>query len=182
MAFPREKYTQLAIKTRAWATGPGTVQALREAGWPAAQVDAPVVGQFDSEALWALVRHQVPPGGRVLVVRAAGGGRDWLTQQLEADGAVVEHCAAYQRHLPLWTAAQQAEARSLLGPHAVWLLSSSEGIGNLASLLPGQDWSRARAIATHPRIADTARALGFSVVAPSRPTLPDVLASIESLA
>ncbi len=176
------EYAQLAIKTRAWATGPGTTQALRDAGWPAARVDAPSGGEFDSEALWLRVRHQVPSGGRVLVVRGSGGGRDWLTQQLQADGVVVDHCAAYERRAPVWSAAQKALARSLAGPDAVWLFSSSEGIGNLAGLLPGQDWSQARAIATHARIAETARALGFAVVAPSRPTLANVLASIESMA
>jgi uroporphyrinogen-III synthase len=182
MASSQSEHGQIAITMRAWATGPGTVQALLGAGWPAMQIDAPATGQFDSEALWLQVRHQVPPGGRVLMVRATGGGRDWLTRQLEADGVAVEHCAAYRRQVPVWTAAQAEQARSLAGPHAVWLLSSSEGIGNLASLLPGQDWSKARAIATHPRIAGTARALGFAVVAPSRPTLAEVLASIESLA
>ena len=47
-----------------------------------------------------------------------------------------------------------------------------------------QVWAQAaRAVATHPRIADAARAAGFGVVRLSRPTLDDVVrvvASIES--
>jgi len=176
------EYAQTAIKTRAWATGPGTVKALQDAGWPAGQIDSPPPGPLDSEALWRQVRHQVAPGGRVLVVRGAGGGRDWLTLQLEADGVLVEHCDAYERRRPAWTAAQMQQARSLAGPHAAWLFSSSEGVRNLGVLMPQQDWSQTRAIATHARIAQAAQALGFAVAAPSRPTLPEVLASIESLA
>lgn len=186
--FPLVECAKSAIKTRAWATGPGTVQALLQAGWPPALIDAPDARQavqFDSEALWALVRRQVPAGGRVLVVRGADGGRDWLTGQLQAAGVAVDHCSAYRRRLPMWTAAQRAAAFDLAGPlarQAVWLLSSSEGVRNLASLMPGQNWSVASAIATHVRIAQAARDLGFAVVALSRPTLPEVLASIESLA
>lgn len=47
----------IAIKTRAWAPGPGTAWALAEAGVPAALIDgpAPDAPQFDSEALWQQV-------------------------------------------------------------------------------------------------------------------------------
>ncbi|MGE3348297.1 MAG: uroporphyrinogen-III synthase, partial [Ramlibacter sp.] len=41
---------------------------------------------------------------------------------------------------------------------------------------------RARAVATHPRIAQAAREAGFGVVCESRPALADVVASIESFA
>jgi uroporphyrinogen-III synthase len=46
--------------------------------------------------------------------------------------------------------------------------------------LPGQSWAQARALATHPRIAQAVRALGFASVRESRPAFDDVLASIES--
>jgi len=64
----------------------------------------------------------------------------------------------------------------------VWLFSSSEAIANLQLLAPGQSWQQARAVATHPRIAQAARAAGFGVVWESRASLDDVLASIESTA
>ena len=68
-----------AIKTRAWATGPGTVRALLQAGVAPACLDAPALdaGQFDSEALWQVVGAQVQSGSRVLIVRggdSAGKG------------------------------------------------------------------------------------------------------------
>ena len=48
---------------RYWATGPGTRQALLDSGVPAARIDAPPADaiQFDTEALWQQVRHQVQP-------------------------------------------------------------------------------------------------------------------------
>ena len=64
---------------------------------------------------------------------------------------------------------------------ALWLFSSSEAITNLCQCLPGTDWSAARALVTHPRIGDAARAAGFGAVHDTRPTLEAVAASIESL-
>jgi uroporphyrinogen-III synthase len=62
------------------------------------------------------------------------------------------------------------------------LFSSSEAIGNLVQAVPQQSWKQAKALATHPRIAQAARKAGFAVVCESRPTLADVVASIESMA
>ena len=63
---------------------------------------------------------------------------------------------------------------------SVWLFSSAEGLDSLPRL-PTGDWSHARAIATHPRIAEAARAAGWGVVIESRPSVDDIVASIESL-
>lgn len=178
-----------AINFRAWSTGPGTAEALHRAGVPAVRIDTPAAdaGQFDSEALWQQVRGQVVAGFRVLIVRggdAAGrlAGRDWLARQLQAAGAVVEEVAVYERQLPDWSAAQRTLAAGAAGDGSVWLFSNSEAIGNLQHLLPGQPWQAARAVATHPRIAQAARDAGFGVVCESRPALADVVASIESIA
>ncbi len=175
--------------TRAWATGPGTSQALVAGGVPRAQVDAPDPhsAQFDSEALWALVAADVRPGDRVLIVRggdASGqpAGRDWLATRLESAGARVETAVAYIRELPRWDAACRDRALAGARTGAWWLFSSSEGVENLGRLLPGQDWSSARALCTHPRIADAARAAGFGTVASTRPGLEDVAAFLQSRA
>jgi hypothetical protein len=74
-AFAHVFRAQAAIKTRAFVTGPGSLAALHQAGVDAAWMDAPdtQAGQFDSEALWAVVAHRVVPGYRVLIVR--GGPR-----------------------------------------------------------------------------------------------------------
>jgi uroporphyrinogen-III synthase len=174
-------------KARAWAPGPATQEALRAAAVPPGRIDAPAAdaAQFDSESLWLQVREQLHAGDRLLLVRggdAAGRsqGRDWLVQQLAMRGVAVDTVVAYTRQRPAWTEAQQALARRAAQDGSLWLFSSSEAAGHLGQLLPGQDWSRARALATHPRIADTVRALGFGAVGEARPAFEDVLASIES--
>ena len=174
-------------RARAWAPGPGTREALLVAGVSPARIDAPSAeaGQFDSEALWQLVGGQLGAGHRLLIVRGAGPGgrsegREWLGQQALAAGARVDHVAAYRRELPAWTEAQKQEAARAGHDGSWWLFSSSEAARNLSVLLPGQDWSRARAVATHPRIVESVRALGFGRVVASRPALDEVVASIES--
>ena len=197
----------VAIETRVWVPGPGTHAAVLAQGVPAQQVDAPPVdgGQFDSEALWQQVHQQVTAGTRVLIVRgdtrgaddaeaerpasnapsaqgSRGVGRDWLAQRLQQAGAVVDFVVAYQRRAPVWGETERALATQAATDGSVWLFSSAEAVAHLGSLLPHQSWAQARAVATHPRIAQAAHALGFAVVRESRPTLADTLASIESLA
>ena len=184
-----------AINTRFWSTGPGTEQALLRHGVTPAQLDSPPeqAGQFDSEALWAQVQSQIQPGDRVLIVRGdsegdepqagtmrPGVGRDWLADRLTQAGAQVQFVVAYRRGPPVWGADEQAVARSGATDGALWLLSSSEAVAHLKDLLPGQNWGLARALATHPRIADAARQQGFGQVAVTRPALVDVVASIKS--
>jgi len=183
-----------AIKTRAWAPGPGTARALVQAGVPRAAIDgpAPDAPQFDSEALWEQVAAQIGPGDRVLIVRGRsatpqgaheselGSGRDWLARRIEAAGGQVEFVVAYQRGAPQWSDAQVALAQQAAQDGSVWLLSSSEAVAHLAEALPGQRWGAARALATHPRIAEAARDAGFGTVFECRPALEDVVASIES--
>jgi len=182
-----------ASKTRAWAPGPATAQALARAGVPLALIDgpAPDAPQFDSEALWKQVGGQLAPGDRVLIVRGQTGGlpespqgtgRDWLARQIEHAGASVDFVVAYQRVAPVWDAPDIALARQAAHDGSVWLLSSSEAVMHLAAVLPGQDWAHARALVTHPRIAEAARAAGFGHISACRPSLKDVVASIESAA
>ncbi|WP_028603026.1 uroporphyrinogen-III synthase [Ottowia thiooxydans] len=177
----------LAMGPRAWSPGPGTTRALLESGWPASAIDAPSpdAPQFDSESLWDEVQAQASAGKRVLIVRGADAqgqvaGRAWLATQLRAAGVTVEEVAAYRRALPVLGAAQRTLAEAAAADGSVWLFSSSEAIANLCALLPAQDWSHARALATHERIAQTARQAGFGRVTQTRPTLDAVAASIES--
>ncbi|MDO8449829.1 MAG: uroporphyrinogen-III synthase [Rhodoferax sp.] len=184
---------QAAIKTRAWATGPGTARALLREGVAPDRLDVPALdaGQFDSEALWQVVGAQVHAGDRVLIVRGGdaagsgspgqGTGREWFANRVAQAGARADFVVAYQRYAPQFSAHECELARQAATDGAVWLLSSTEAVANLSAWLPGQSWSRARAVATHPRIAAAARMAGFGVVCESRPTLPDVVASIESM-
>lgn len=172
---------------RCWATGPGTVRALHEAGVPASCVDAPGddAAQFDSEALWAVVRPQVVAGTRVLIVRGgdvAGqpGGRDWLARTVQSAGGAIEVVAAYRRLAPIFGEAERRLAIQGATDGSVWLFSSSEGIANLCQAVPEIDWRSARAVATHPRIGEAARAAGFGTVVLSQPGLAALAASIES--
>lgn len=185
-----------AIKTiafpRLWAPGPGTARALQALGAPASSIDQPALdaAQFDSESLWQQVGSSVNAGDRVLIVRGSnakapetqGNGREWLRAQIEKAGGHVDFVAAYTRAAPDFTPAQLARARSATHSGSPWVLSSAQALGFLIAALPAQDWSRARAVATHPRIAQAARAAGFGTVTECRPALGDVasmLASIE---
>jgi uroporphyrinogen-III synthase len=180
---------------RCWATGPGTHKALLQAGVPEACIDSPAAdaAQFDSEALWQRVSTQVLAGKPVLIVRGhdvntqpdaalSGTGRDWLAQQLQAAGASAQFVVAYERRTPVWSTLEKAQATQAATDSSVWCFSSSQAIQNLAHILPRQSWAKARCIATHPRIAQTAQALGFGEIHMSKPSLPDVLVSLESLA
>lgn len=181
---------QAAIKTRVWSPGPGTARALQALGVDAARIDLPAPGatQFDSESLWAQVHQQIAPGDRVLIVRGTeagaaqqGTGRDWLAQQIQTAGGQTDFVVVYTRSAPDWDAAQQAQARTAAVDGSLWLLSSSQAVNHLRAALSGQSWHQARALATHPRIAHAARAAGFGSVRECRPTLDDVVASIESV-
>jgi len=164
---------------RAWATGPGTRDALLRAGVPATHVDAPAAdaAQFDSETLWRSVEGQCGPGDRVLLVRG-GGGREWLEHVLRQLGVTVDTVHAYSRNVPAWSDAQRSLAQG--ASHAAWLFSSSQAVANLAELVPRAQWAHAHAVVTHARIAQAARAVGFGVVRESRPALDDVIAALES--
>lgn len=180
---------------RAAAPGPGSSAALREAGVPAQAIVEPAVegGRFDSEALWAVLQGQGPwRGASVLIVRGSvdgephGSGREWLSQTLTAAGARVEFVAAYRRGAPRLDPAEQAAwAHALAVPaEHLWLFSSSEAIGQLERLATDRaadrSWAAALALATHPRIAERARAAGFARVLQAAPTLAAIVAAIEA--
>lgn len=175
------------LSVRAWSVGPGTTAALRRHGWPAQAIDAPALdaAQYESETLWQRVAGQLRPGLRVLIVRggdASGqlAGRDWLRQRLLGAGAEVTQVVAYRRAAARLDETQLARARRGASDGSLWLLSSSEALAHLCAQLPEVDWRAARALATHERIAENARACGFGQVRLTRPALADVLASIKS--
>jgi uroporphyrinogen-III synthase len=179
-------------RLRHWATGPGTVQALAAHGVPVERIDAPdaQAAQWDSEALWARVHTQVQTGCKVLILRGEDVGtpsasREWLGSQVRAAGGEVEFAAVYQRRAPHFSPQQTARAQQAASDGSVWVFSSSQAVAHLprwASAQGGGIWSQARCIATHPRIAQAAQALGFAVVCTSRPSVQDVAQSIKSLA
>ena len=182
------------------APGPGTRAALVANGVPAERIDAPPAdaAQFDSEALWQLVGNRDWRGTRVLIVRgitsvgsgaantggsASAPGRDWIARQWQAAGADVSFVSVYERRAPVFNPAQIEAAKRALADGSIWLFSSSEAVANLTGQagLMGADWSRARAVATHPRILEAVRSAGWGVVRESRPALDDILNSLRSI-
>lgn len=179
---------------QAWGTGPGTEAALRAEGWPAQLIRCPGADatQFDSEALWTLVQADVQRWRQdglehpALIVRGADAqgqmaGRDWLARQMADAGLQVVQCSAYARQAPHLNAAQLADARRALGHGDWWLFSSSEAAVHLRQALPDIDLSQARALATHPRIAERLQQLGWGRVAVVPAALPAQALSIKSL-
>jgi len=176
---------------QAAATGPGTVAALREAGVPMTAIAAPRpdAPRFDAEALWVDALSRRHWAGRSVLIVRGEAGRDWLADTLRQAGAEVHFLCAYRQQPPAW----DAGARALLDAVAAqpqahrWLFSSSSAIGHLsdylaahlaeAPLLAGV-WA-VPALATHPRIAETARAAGFVQVGQVPPDPQAVLDALR---
>lgn len=148
--------------------------------------------RFDSEALFAALVERLGlaalSGRPVLIVRG-DGGREWLAERLREAGAQVEAVCAYRRVVPVPPAAAWARVRALLrgAPHA-WLLTSSEGVRNLQALAHTSLNENERAallhaplVAPHPRIAETARAVGFDTITTSGPGDARILAALRAL-
>lgn len=171
----------LAWPPSTWAgsTGPGTTAALLACGVPAGQLIEPAADapQWDTEALWLQMQHRLPDwAGQVVWVVRGEDGRDWLADKLRAQGAEVRFVAAYRRAAPEWGLAERALVeQALTRPQEhLWLFSSSEALANLAAVWPRADWSRSQALASHPRIAQAAVALGFAQVSLVRGGPPEV--------
>lgn len=172
-------------QTLAACVGPGSASALRAAGVPDALIRQPAADapQLDSEHLWPQLEAQCWQGRLALILRGEGG-RDWLSQRLRERGAEVREISVYRRGCPSLDDGEQALLdRALAAPRQhVWLFSSSEAIGHLRTLAgAGVDWSQARALATHPRIAAQAQALGFGAVVLTRPDAAAVAAAFAAL-
>lgn len=170
--------------TRAAATGPGTLQALHMAGVPAALCVAPPpqAARFDSAALWGQLRGESWVGREVLVLRG-NGGRDEFAAHLRADGAAVHFTQAYHRGPAQPNAAERARlGRAIAEPGShLWWLSSAEAVDCLAHLAGDTNWGAAQALASHPRIAQRARELGFGRVFEAPPTIEAVRASLAAI-
>jgi uroporphyrinogen-III synthase len=159
-----------AWPAEAWAaaTGPGTVAALRAAGVPAHRIVAPPAdaAQFDSEALWQRIASWRWAARPVWLVRG-NGGRDWLGARMRERGADVRVLQSYARAAPDLAEGERARLAAAIAEPArwIWMFSSSEAIDHLVALAPRADWRAGRAFASHPRIAERARAAGFGEVA-----------------
>ncbi|WP_254916141.1 uroporphyrinogen-III synthase [Pandoraea sp. PE-S2T-3] len=185
--------------------GPGSAQALAEAGIapPQHQVILPPGGpdaRFDSEALLAELDVAALAGRRVLIVRG-DGGRELLADTLRAAGAQVDIVSAYTRRAPAPDSAVWAalEARLTSSVPCAWVLTSSEAVRHLATMLaarygtqegvhtPGTPHVLAQILAapcftSHARIADAARAAGFDRITQCAAGDENLLAALKTWA
>ena len=170
--------------TLAACVGPGSARALQRAGVPPHLIVQPPADadSLDSEHLWPLLSPRDWKGKLALILRG-DGGRDWLAERLREQGARTLDFSVYQRRCPVLDAAEQALLAHIVAPAEggfIWLFSSAEAIGHLASLIDA-DWSRQRAIATHTRIAERARQLGIGDVVLTRPEAATVAAAAVAM-
>lgn len=161
---PRRGQTWLAV-------GDGTRRALARAGLAAI---APT--RMDSEGLLALPALADVQGLRVGLVTAPGG-RGVLAPVLAARGATVLRADVYVRHPAALPARRRAAlASALQAPdHVLLVVSSGEA---LAALLTQTDATALRScavVAASPRLADAARAAGFTRVATASDARPAAL-------
>lgn len=162
----------LASPARLLCPGGGTAQALLDLGIPASRIVQPATGApQDSEQLWLALQNSQPlqKNQSLLVLNgsdtnqsSASNKPNWLAEQARHLGVVVTELETYCRSTPDFTVAQAECAQASLQDGSIWLFSSSQSIANLTAAFPTLRWDSASCIATHPRIAHTARQAGFS--------------------
>lgn len=138
--------------------GPGSAQALREAG--VADVIVPTE-RFDSEGLLAMPELQHIAGWRVMIFRG-DGGRELLGDTLRSRGAMVEYASCYRR-----SQAQQPVSELLRAQPDAITVTSSEALGYLWQMLDGQArlaLCKMPLFAPHQRIAELAHRQGWTQV------------------
>lgn len=141
------------------AVGPGTAQALADAGIHACLYPR---DRYDSEALLALPELAADRiAGKGVIIFRGNGGRELLGETLEVRGARVVRVACYQRSGPATDKADLV-ARLKTGKIDGITVSSSEALGYLSALLddPAPIWITPLFV-SHGRIAERAEAMGF---------------------
>ena len=155
-----------------------------------ARIVSPDPAHSDSEhlvaALDAVIGLACLRGARALVVRG-DHGREWLPDALRAAGVVVDTVAAYRRAVPVLDAALATSLRTLLATPNDWIVTSSEALRGLAALTAEleppatvADLQRQHLVVPHPRIAETAWALGFTDVTLSGAGDERLIAALQS--
>lgn len=157
----------LVAARRAWparvriaGVGPGTGQALAEAGHADAILPRT---RFSSEGL--LAREEFTQvAGKTIVIFRGDGGRELLAAALRERGARVEYAECYRRTRPavdaaalrrLWTGAQ-VQVAIAASPDALRNLVAAVGPAGRGALLATP------LIVVSPRLAEIARELGFA--------------------
>jgi len=158
---------------RTATVGKGSAAQLQQRG--VAQVIAPSE-RYDSEALLDLPQMRAVAGWRIVIFRG-DGGRDLLGDTLLARGASVEYAECYRRSKP------DIDASPLVG---LWarnelsgiVITSSEGLRNLFEIVGSAgrpSLMKTLLFVPHPRIAETAHALGLTQVVLTEPNDEGIL-------
>lgn len=171
--------------------GEGSRQALARHGLSAdnAQIVSPIdPHRTDSETLLEVLDLAALKGRRVLIVRAETG-RELLADRLRAAGVEVEQIAAYQRGMPVFDEQRRAQLTALLAQPMSWVITSSEALRYLLEMVrqlaaePGvEQMLGSQLIVPHPRIAETAYALGFTCVMQTNSGDEALVTAIQSAA
>jgi uroporphyrinogen-III synthase len=141
------------------AIGRGSARALRKLG--VSTVIAPEAGA-DSESLLALPELNEIAGRRIVIFRGVGG-RELLHDALTHRGAQVVYAECYRRTKPAGDVAALTRGWAR-GEIDALVVTSSEGLRNLHGMFGESDrerFARTPLFVPHPRIAETARALGL---------------------
>ena len=169
--------------------GEGSRQALARHGVTeaSARIVSPVdPHRTDSETLLEVLDLPALQGRRVLIIRAETG-RELLADRLRLTGVEVEQVAAYQRGMPVFDAARHAQLNQLIASDSSWIITSSEALRNLLDMVrlgPGElgmaKILNSQLVVPHPRIAETAQALGFTRVTQTASGDEALVAAIQS--
>lgn len=132
------------------------------------------LAESDSEGLWRAIKDRFPNWAGLKVVLFRGdGGREWLVEQLQSVGAQVEAIAVYSRiplseSSPHWDRVLNANTDD-----ALWILTSSEAVRHLGSVLKQQGreayLTNASALCPHHNIANSAKEIGFATALECHP-------------
>ena len=153
---------KLPASLHVFAPGPGTAEELSRLG--VARVEMPE-SSFDSEGLLALpsLLAAAVKGKRIVIFRG-NDGRELLREELVKRGATVDAITAYHRRAPNTPATGLLELLRAGKVNAISAMSS-DTITNLVALIPPLEREKilfAIAVyASHARIVESARALGF---------------------
>lgn len=182
---------QWPVEVIAAVVGEGSRQALARYGLNAgnAQIVSPIdPNRTDSETLLEVLDLAALKGRRALIVRAETG-RELLADRLRAADVEVEQIAAYQRGMPVFDAQRRAQLADLLAQPMSWVITSSEALRyllemarQLAAETGVEQMLGCQLIVPHPRIAETAHALGFTHVMQTASGDEALVAAIQSAA
>jgi len=154
--------------------------------------------QWDSEGLWLQLFAQEKnwDGKKVLIVRG-DTGRDWLVSRLESEKAEVQLISIYKRKnldqndeywqnfLKKWESLPKSRVVSESKP-LIWVMSSSLACQYLSQTLITLGLkevilSQSIALATHEKIAQKAKEIGFSKVLNILPGQESISLNIKNL-